>query len=285
MMAAEGEEGVAGGDPAGDPDNTAVTTQRARHGQSDSIHNSEAPNTPLHGLAVEVVDEINVDTVDVESWVASLRPSADYLNTGATFVGSDELQAHKKMLRFIGELSASQMLGEKAGARPGADAAIDAAWKYVTENPDRLSSLVVGAAAAAPPERKNDVEHLLTWLVSPLGLHYLRAFACELRRATTASPHAAVTDVAANSSPVNWSACWAWCVQHSTTLTPVVTTEFSRRTSAHGLAGTVTSRRSPSARCTWLGAHWLALYTYWSGATTWRRIGRQSALSICTPTT
>ena len=258
MMAAEGEEGVAGGDPAGDPDNTAVTTQRARHGQSDSIHNSEAPNTPLHGLAVEVVDEMNVDTVDVESWVASLRPSADYLNAGATFVGSDELQAHKKMLRFIGELSASQMLGEKAGARPGADAAIDAAWKYVTENPDRLSSLVVGAAAAAPPERKNDVEHLLTWLVSPLGLHYLRAFACELRRATTASPHAAVTDVAANSSPVNWSACWAWCVQHSTTLSGW-NTKFSHRTSVHCVAGTVTLWRRPSARCTWLGVRCSAL--------------------------
>ena len=230
---AEGEKGVDGVDP----DNTAGTAQRARHGQSDSIHNSEAPNTPLHGLATEVVDEMNVDTVDVESWVASLRPSADDLNTGATFVGSDELQAHKKMLRFIGEFSASQMLGEKAGARPGADAVTDAAWKYVAENPDQLSGLVQGAAAAAPPERKNDVEHLLTWLVSPLGLHYLRAFACELRRATTASPHAALTDVAADSSPVNWSACWAWCVQCSTTLTD----------------------------CEYRGSHAVPLHTAWQG--------------------
>ena len=207
-MKVEGEEGVDGGDP----DNAVGTAQRVRHGQSDSIHNSEAPDTPVHGLAVAVVDEMNADTVGVESWVASLRPSADYLNAGATFVGSDELLAHKKMLRVIGEFSASQMLGEKAGARPGADAATDAAWKYVAENTDLFSSLVVHTAAAAPPERKNDVEHLLTWLVTPLGLHYLRAFACELRRATTASSHAVVTDVAADSSPVNWSACWAWCV-------------------------------------------------------------------------
>ena len=90
-MLAGGEEGADGGDA----DNAGGTSQRARHGQSDSIHNGgDAANTPLHGPTVETVD--NVDTFDVESWVASLRPSADYLNAGAAFVGSDELRAHKR---------------------------------------------------------------------------------------------------------------------------------------------------------------------------------------------
>ena len=131
------------------------------------------------------------------------------------------------MLRFIGELSATQMLGEKAGARPGADAATDVAWTYAEENTNQLSSLAVDAAAAAPLERKDDVQHLLKWLTSPLGLRYLRAFARELRRASTASPHASVTDVPTDAAHVNWSACWAWCVQHRTTLTGWII-EFSR---------------------------------------------------------
>ena len=132
MMLAGGEEV---GTDGGDTDNAGGTSQRARHGQSDSIHNGgDAANTPLHGPTVETVD--NVDTFDVESWVASLRPSADYLNAGAAFVGSDELRAHQRMLRCVGEFSASQMLGEKAGARPGADAATDAAWQYAAENPE-----------------------------------------------------------------------------------------------------------------------------------------------------
>ena len=110
-MLAGGEEGADGGGT----DNAGGTSQRARHGQSDSIHNGDAANTPLHGPTVETAD--NVDTVDVESWVASLRPSADYLNAGAAFVGSDELRAHKRMLRCVGEFSASQMLGDRARAR------------------------------------------------------------------------------------------------------------------------------------------------------------------------
>ena len=195
--------------------------RRAHSGQSEIISNGgEAVNTLTpHGLAVEVIGEMNVDPVDVESWVASMRPSPDDLNAGAAFVGSDELADHAAdMLRCIGELSASQMLGEKAGARPGADAASDAAWAHLAENRDWLNTLAVNAVADAPPERKDDVEHLVTWLISPLGLCYLRAFARELRRASTAPPHAAVTDVADDAAPVNWSACWAWCVQHSTTL-------------------------------------------------------------------
>ena len=219
---AEGGGGVDDGDPA-------IAAQRARHGQSDIVLNSEATNTlaPL-GLAVVVVDEMNADTVDVESWVAGMRPSAEYLDAGAAFVGSDELEAHANMLRFIGELSATQMLGEKAGARPGADAATDVAWTYVEENTNQFSGLVEDAVAAAPPERKDDVQHLLTWLVSPLGLRYLRAFARELRRASTASPHASVTDVPTDAAHVNWSACWAWCVQHRTTLTRWIVEQFSR---------------------------------------------------------
>ena len=194
--------------------------RRAHSSQSGIISNGgEAVNTLTpHGLAVEVIGEMNVDPVDVESWVASMRPSPDDLNAGAAFIGSDELEANANMLRFIGEFSASQTLGEKAGACPGADAATDAAWTYLEEKFDRFSGLVAGAVAAAPPERKDDVEHLVTWLISPLGLCYLRAFARELRRASTAPPHAAITDVADDAAPVNWSACWAWCVQHSTTL-------------------------------------------------------------------
>ena len=213
-MIAEGGDGV-----EGDPDITAASGRRARHGQGGIIHNGEPGNTltPI-GLAVDVVDG-SVDTVDVESWVASMRPSADALNAGAAFIGSDELEANANMLRFIGEFSASQTLGEKAGACPGADAATDAAWTYLLDNANQLSTLPAGAVVDAPPERKDEVEHLLTWLVSPVGLPYLRAFACELRRATTASPHAAVTDDVTDASPVNWSACWAWCAHHSTTLT------------------------------------------------------------------
>ena len=203
----------------GDADMAAVTAQRSRHGLSDSICNGDAPNmlTPL-GLGVDVVGEMDVDTVDMESWIASLRPSPDDLNAGGAFIGSDELKEHASMLRVIGEFSASQMLSEKAGACPGADAATDAAWAYLAENRNWLSTLAANAVADAPPERKDDVEHLVTWLISPLGLCYLRAFARELRRASTAPPHAAITDVADDAAPVNWSACWAWCVQHSTTL-------------------------------------------------------------------
>ena len=64
-MLAGGEEGADGGDA----DNAGGTSQRAGHGQSDSIHNGEAANTPLPGPAVETVD--NLDTVDVESWSRS----------------------------------------------------------------------------------------------------------------------------------------------------------------------------------------------------------------------
>jgi hypothetical protein len=210
MMLAGGEEV---GTDGGDTDTAGGTSQRARHGQSDSIHNGDAANTHLHGPTMETVD--NVDTFDVESWVASLRPSADYLNAGAAFVGSAELRAHQKMLRFVGEFSASQMLGEKAGARPGADAATDAAWQYAAENPEQLSILIEKWVGAATPALKNNVESLLTWLVSPFGLPYLRAFACELRRAATTPSHGGVMDTRADHSlPVNWSACWAWCVRH-----------------------------------------------------------------------
>ena len=193
------------------------TAKRAQHGQGE-LAGELADDAEVRGArllaslwCVEVVDEMNVGT---ESWVASMRPSADDLNAGAAFIDSDELEANANMLRFIGELSVSQMLGEKAGSRPGTSAATDAAWTYAEENTNRLSILTAGAVAAAPPERKDDVRHLLTWLTSPLGLRYLRAFARELRRATTASPHAAVTDVPADAAPVNWSACWAWYMQH-----------------------------------------------------------------------
>ena len=77
-----------------------------------------------------------------------------------------------------------------------------------------FSSASFAWVAAAPSVCKNDVESLLTWLVSPLGLPYLRAFACELRRAATTPSHGGVMDTRADHSlPVNWSACWAWCVQ------------------------------------------------------------------------
>ena len=151
------------------------------------------------------------------------------------------------------------------------------------ENPEQLSTLIEEWVAAAPPVCKKDVESLLTWLVSPLGLPYLRAFACELRRATSTPPHAVVTGATADHSlPVNWSACWAWCVGHGVHW---LCSDYRVLTTHLCLAGTVTSRRSPSARCRWLGTPWLALCTCSSSATTWRRIGRQSALSICTPTT
>ena len=91
------------------------TAKRAQHGQGE-LAGELADDAEVRGArllaslwCVEVVDEMNVGT---ESWVASMRPSADDLNAGAAFIDSDELEANANMLRFIGELSVSQMLGE-----------------------------------------------------------------------------------------------------------------------------------------------------------------------------
>ena len=69
-------------------------------------------------ICAEVVDEMIAELCDTEAWLARLRPSAVDLAAGATTVGSYELKAHMRMLRCVGELSASKMLGEKAGAPP-----------------------------------------------------------------------------------------------------------------------------------------------------------------------
>lgn len=69
-------------------------------------------------ICAEVVDEMIAELCDTEAWLARLRPSAVDLAAGATTVGSHELKAHMRMLRCVGELSASKMLGEKAGAPP-----------------------------------------------------------------------------------------------------------------------------------------------------------------------
>ena len=157
-----------------------------------------------------VVDEMIAELVDIEAWLARLRPSAADLAAGATTVGSHELKAHMRMLRCVGELSASKMLGEKAGAPPGKDADADAAWRFLAENLHLHTSLVESAVAAAPAERKADVTRLFAWLLTARGLRYLRALAHELW-VIAGSPSPTAMDVDTAVARVDWPACWAWC--------------------------------------------------------------------------
>ena len=205
-----------------------------------------------------VVEEtIDDDDSAIESWLARLRPSPSDLAAGAAMIASQELYEHRRMLRYVGERSASRMLGEKVGVPPGRDPSVDAAWLYLAD-PDRRPEYerrAEQAGRAVPPERRADVMRWIAELVTPRGLRRLRALAQELW-VHAGSPCSSATGQPITAANVNWSACWAWCVA------PPSPTRFSRtRSDGHDAltllyansrpcSGIATSWPSPPARCT-----------------------------------
>ena len=165
-----------------------------------------------------VVEEMIEDDTVIESWLARLRPSPSDLAAGAATIASPELKQHRRMLRYVGERSASKMLGEKVGAPPGRDPSADAAWLYLAD-PDRRPEFQRWAEAAvrlAHFERKADV---MRWIAKLLtvdcqGLPYLRALAHELW-VHAGSPCVTATGQPTAVTTVDWPACWAWCVTPS----------------------------------------------------------------------
>mmetsp|Transcript_44927 Transcript_44927/g.140451 ORF Transcript_44927/g.140451 Transcript_44927/m.140451 type:complete len:363 (+) Transcript_44927:4-1092(+) len=151
----------------------------------------------------------------VEEWLSSLRPSPAQLQAGADFIGSAELKANPEcLMRCVGEVSASKMLGDKAGPPPGEDEAADSAWMFLANNLQLFAQGADEMVAAAPEDRKEDVETLLAKLFTPRGiLFHLRGLARELWRAAREAPQPAggsAMDVDAGGGSINWSACWAW---------------------------------------------------------------------------
>ena len=57
-------------------------------------------------LDKEMID----DDTDIEEWLARLRPSPSDLAAGAATIASSELKQHRRMLRYVGERSASKMV-------------------------------------------------------------------------------------------------------------------------------------------------------------------------------
>ena len=163
------------------------------------------------------LDKETIDTA-IEDWLARLRPSPSVLAAGAATIASPELKHHQRMLRYVGERSASKMLGEKVGAPPGTDPSADAAWLYLAD-PDRRPEFQRWAEAAvrlAHFERKADV---MRWIAKLLtvdcqGLPYLRALAHELW-VHAGSPCVTATGQPTAVTTVDWPACWAWCVTPS----------------------------------------------------------------------
>ena len=200
-----------------------------------------------------VVEEMIEDDTVIESWLARLRPSPSDLAAGAATIASPELKQHRRMLRYVGERSASKMLGEKVGAPPGRDPSADAAWLYLAD-PDRRPEFEMRAENAGrlvPPERKADVMRWIAELLTPRGLRRLRALAQELW-VHAGSPCASATGQPIAVADVNWPACWAWCVA------PTLPTRWQTRSDALTFlcanslpcSGIATSRPPLLARCT-----------------------------------
>ena len=203
-----------------------------------------------------VVEEMIEDDTVIESWLARLRPSPSDLAAGAATIASPELKQHRRMLRYVGERSASKMLGEKVGAPPGRDPSADAAWLYLAD-PDRRPEFEMRAENAGrlvPPERKADVMRWIAELLTPRGLRRLRALAQELW-VHAGSPCASATGQPIAGADVNWPACWAWCVA------PTLPNRWRTRSDGHDTltllcatlcprSGIATSRPPPPARCT-----------------------------------
>ncbi|KOO53477.1 hypothetical protein Ctob_015567, partial [Chrysochromulina tobinii] len=158
--------------------------------------------------------DANVVEETIESWLARLRPSPSDLAAGAAMIASQELYEHRRMLRYVGERSASRMLGEKVGVPPGRDPSVDAAWLYLAD-PDRRPEYerrAEQAGRAVPPERRADVMRWIAELLTPRGLRRLRALAQELW-VHAGSPCSSATGQPITAANVNWSACWA-CEVH-----------------------------------------------------------------------
>ena len=206
-------------------------------------------NACLQNFTQEMIDDNTV----IESWLARLRPSPSDLAAGAATIASSELKQHRRMLRYVGERSASKMLGEKVGAPPGTDPSADAAWLYLAD-PDRRPEFewrAENAVRHAPPERKADVMHWIAELLTPRGLRRLRALAQELW-VHAGSPCSSATGQPITAANVNWPACWAWCVA------PTLPTRWQTRSDALTFlcansllcSGIATSRPPLLARCT-----------------------------------
>jgi hypothetical protein len=163
----------------------------------------------------EAHDATSLDTV-IESWLARLRPSPSDLAAGAAAIASPELYEHRRMLLYVGERSASKMLGEKMGAPPGKDPSTDEAWRYLVDHAryGSLANLIELLSRDAPTERKADVMRFLAMLITEQGMRFLRAFAHELW-VHAGSPCATAMGEPTAVTTVNWSACWAWCVAPS----------------------------------------------------------------------
>ena len=60
-------------------------------------------------------------------------PSPSDLAAGAATIASKEFHEHQCFLLYVGERSASKMMGEKMGAPPGTDPSADAAWQFLAD--------------------------------------------------------------------------------------------------------------------------------------------------------
>jgi hypothetical protein len=162
-------------------------------------------------LSFEEDPQADKEMIDIEAWLAPLRPSPSDLAAGAATIASKELKEHERFLRYVGERSASKMMGEKMGAPPGTDPSTDAAWQFLAD-PARIPCFQRQAEAAGrlvPPERKADVMRWTAELLTPRGLRRLRALAQELW-VHAGSPCVSETGQPIAVTTVNWPACWAW---------------------------------------------------------------------------
>ena len=221
-------------------------------------HSSEETATmdPPSPARSEQNAEATILGTDIETWLARLRPSPSELAAGAAVIGSLELKQHRRMMRYVGERSASKMLGEKMGATPGKDPSTDEAWRVLVDfaRCESLASLPEDLSRNAPSERKADVTRLLAELLTEQGMRYLRAFAHELW-VHAGSPCTTATGEPTAVTTVNWPACWAWCVAPS----PLDDGERARASARDAqsclhtfvpCSGTATSRPYPSATST-----------------------------------
>ena len=161
------------------------------------------------------VDEEMIADTNIEAWLALLRPSPTDLAAGAALIASERVD-DGRMLRYVGERSASKMMGEMMGAPPGKDSSADAAWRFLA-SPAALElneAMSESLAGAVHTERKEDVMRLLAKLLTAQGLQYLRAFAHELWL-HAGSPCATTPGQPTAQTTVDWPACWAWCVAPS----------------------------------------------------------------------
>jgi hypothetical protein len=178
-------------------------------------------------LSFEEDPQADKEMIDIEAWLAPLRPSPSDLAAGAATIASKELKEHERFLRYVGERSASKMMGEKMGAPPGTDPSTDAAWQFLAD-PARspcFQRQAEAAGRAVPPERRADVTRWIAELLTTRGLRRLRALAQELW-VHAGSPCVSETGQPIAVATVNWPACWAWCRR---AFTPLMATRSPMR--------------------------------------------------------